>query len=231
MTPERFQRITSVLDQRQPDLTLVMDQVHKGRNLSAMVRTADAVGIDHIHSVVPKAGFQYYRGTALGSHKWVDVIQHRCIEHPLQQLKQSGHQLLGAHLADSAIDYRDIDYTQPTAIIFGTEKQGLSSMAIESLDYAITVPMQGMVASFNVSVACGIILAEAQRQRMLAGFYSTRRLADSDYQNHLFRWGHPQVADFCDQRQLTYPKLDHNGDIVNGAQWYAQLRQGQGVTS
>ena len=73
MTPERFSKIQRVLSKRQPDLTVITDEVHKGRNLSAIVRTCDAVGITEFNSVIPGAGFRPYRGTTLGSDKWVNV--------------------------------------------------------------------------------------------------------------------------------------------------------------
>ena len=224
MTPERFRRIQSVLNQRQPDLTVITDEVHKGRNIAAVVRTCDAVGIDTIHTVTPSAGYQRYQGTAMGSQKWVEVKEYDQIQEPVQALKSQGFQILVAHLSETAVDYRQIDYTSPTGIILGTEKQGVSESAAILADQHITVPMMGMVASLNVSVACAIILTEACRQRQQAGLYDQRRLPEVLYRQRLFCWCHPQLADYCHQHALAYPLMNDQGDIIDGPGWYQQAR-------
>ena len=83
-----------------------------------------------------------------------------------------------------------------------------------------------MVGSLNVSVASGIILAEAQRQRQLAGLYDRVRIDDATYQRLFFEWGHPAVREFCEQRGLRYPDLNEEGEIDNPSAWYAAVRAG-----
>ena len=225
MTPERYQTIRRVLDRRQPDLTLITDEVHKGRNLSALVRTCDAVGIDTIHCVVPRAGYRPYRGTALGSHKWVDTALHERVDDPVRQLRERGFQIVAAHLSPAAVDYRQPDYTRPTALLLGTEKQGVSAAALAAADCQVVIPMMGMVASYNVSVACAIILAEVQRQRQQAGLYARSRLPEATYRRRLFQWCQPSVSAFCDARGLDYPDLDREGEIVDAPRWYRSVRE------
>jgi len=224
MTPERFQRLTQVLNRRQADLTVIADEVHKGRNLAAIVRTCDAVGIDRLHSIQPKAGYKPFRGTALGSQKWVDICQYEALQEPVALLKEQGFKIVAADVGERTIDYRDYDYTQKTALLLGTEKAGLSDFARGQVDQAVTVPMMGMVESFNVSVACAIILAQAQRQRQLAGCYDVPGLDDATYKRRLFQWCQPRVRGFCDERGLEYPELDEEGEIVDGPRWYEEVR-------
>ncbi len=225
MTPERYQTICRVLKQRQPDLTVITDEVHKGRNLSAIIRTCDAVGINKFHCVEPKLGYRAFRGTALGSHKWVDTVLHDDVTTGLESLKTNGFNVVAAHLSDKAIDFRDVDYTQPTALLMGTEKAGVSSEALDQVDQEVVIPMMGMVESFNVSVACAIILTEAQRQRQLAGMYEASRIPKEEYEQTLFRWCQPVVTKYCDQNKLPYPKLDEEGEIIEPAKWYQQIRE------
>ncbi|WP_439135858.1 tRNA (guanosine(18)-2'-O)-methyltransferase TrmH [Pseudomaricurvus sp.] len=225
MTPERFETICNVLSQRQPDLTVITDEVHKGRNLSAIVRTCDAVGIPEFHCVEPRKGYRAFRGTALGSHKWVDTVLHDNVASGIDKLKQKGFKIVAAHLSDTAVDFRDVDYTVPTALLMGTEKEGVSAEALALVDEEVTIPMMGMVESFNVSVACAIILTEVQRQRQSAGLYNHRRLPDDTYQTKLFQWCQPIVTKFCDERGLSYPPLDSEGEIINPAEWYRQIRE------
>lgn len=225
MTPERFTRLTEALNNRQPDLTLVTDEVHKDRNLSAIMRNCEAVGIHEIHCVVPAGHYRPFRGTARGAWRWVKLNVHKSIGDPLRDLKAKGYQLVAAHLCDSAVNFRSVDYTRPTAIIMGNEKQGLSDEAKGLIDHAITIPMQGMVESFNVSVASGIILCEAQRQREDAGLYGTNRIDDNEYEKTFFEWAHPQLARFCRDKRLPYPPLDEQGEVVDGPNWYKTVRE------
>ena len=223
MTPERLSRLRAALDARQPDLTVITQFLHKQRNTSAVVRICDAVGIVRLHAVVQESDYRAFRGTAMGSHNWVEVQPHRSLEKALGSVPD--FQLLAAHPAESACDYREVDYTGPTAILLGTEKAGLDPEALALADQCIAIPMHGMVASYNVSVAAGIILAEAQRQRAAAGLYDHCRLEPSEYQRLLFEWAHPQVRDFCQARGLRYPQLDEDAEIVDGPAWYARVRE------
>ena len=227
MTPARYNRLRRVLDQRQPDLTVITDEVHMGRNLSAIMRTCDAVGVGQIHGVRPRRGFRSFRGTAMGSQKWVECQLHDQVQEPIAQLQAQGYQVVAAHLSDTAKDFREVDFTRPTALLLGTEKDGVSDQALAQVDQHITVPMLGMVESFNVSVAAAIILSEAQRQRHLAGAYDQVRLPHAEYQRLLFRWGHPAVTKFCDARALAYPELDEEGEIVDPSAWYQSIREAE----
>lgn len=227
MTPERYQRLRAVLDRRQPDLTVITDNVHKGRNLSAIVRTADAAGIAEMHAVIDDKDYKAFRGTAMGSHSWVAVRRHRDIAALITGLQGDGYQVLAAHLDSDSVDYRQPDYTRPTAILLGAEKRGVSAEACALADAHITIPMMGMVQSYNVSVAAGIILSEAQYQRDQQGLYDRPRLDEQTYRQTLFEWAHPQVRDFCRENGLEYPALrEEDGEIAEPAQWYKRIREG-----
>lgn len=225
MTPERIARLRAVLDKRQPDLTVITDYVHKGRNLSAIIRTADAVGISDIHCVIGNQEYRSFRGTTMGSHSWLDVHRYTDLNQPLSELQAGGFQVIAAHLSEQAQDFREIDYTRPTALLLGAEKSGLSDDARMLADVCITIPMVGMVESFNVSVAAGIILCEAQRQRQIAGFYRQRRIDQGTYDRLFFEWGHPKVRDFCRNHNLAYPALREDGEIDKPSAWYAQVKK------
>lgn len=225
MTPERFARLQRVLQRRQPDLTVITDEVHKLRNISAIMRTCDAVGIDTMHIVQPKAGFRVYRGTTQSSDKWVAVEPHDDVQSAISQAKSKGFQIVGANLSKKAIDYTQVDYTQGTALLLGTESQGVSETALSLLDHEVVIPMEGMVASFNVSVAAAIILNEAHRQRLLAGCYDRQKLPDALYKKRFFCWAYPKLADYCHQHNLDYPEVDEQGELKDGPQWYAQVKE------
>ncbi|MCS7194185.1 MAG: tRNA (guanosine(18)-2'-O)-methyltransferase TrmH [Meiothermus sp.] len=199
MTPERLARMRAVLDKRQPDLTVLMERVHKPHNFSAILRSCDAVGVLEAHAVPAKHGLpEVEEGLELGGKthletsgsaiKWIGLKVHEDTPSALAYLKAQGFQVLAAHLSEQAVDYREADYTQPTCILLGTEKWGVSPEAAALADGHVRIPMLGMVQSLNVSVAAAVILFEAQRQRLKAGFYDRVRLTPEQYAAVLEGW-------------------------------------------
>ncbi|MCP4598578.1 tRNA (guanosine(18)-2'-O)-methyltransferase TrmH [Neptuniibacter sp.] len=230
MTPERTEKLLKVLHRRQPDLTLIADQVNKPRNLSALIRNCDAVGIHSVHTVVPKEGYRTYRGTAKGSDFYVKTRQHHDVVSAIETVKAQGMKVVAAHFSDRAIDYRDFDYTQPCAVLMGAEKQGVSDIASDMADAHVTIPMMGMVSSLNVSTAAGIILVEAQHQRLQAGLYDQPRLEQKEMCRCLFEWGNRDLAKFCRDNGLAYPPLDEIGDVIDAPGWYQSVRDGKATS-
>ena len=214
MSRSRFEKFKQVLRDRQPDMTVLTDQVHKAQNISAILRTADAVGIPEIHMVQPMRGRLVYHNTAGGSGRFVSARVHDSIEHAMDAARDRGFKLYAAHWSPRARNYREVDYRQPFALIMGAEKRGLSEAAAEAADEHLTIPMVGMVESYNVSVAAAIILEEAMHQRREAGLYERPLVEDSSYRATLFRWAQPKMAAYCDRHGLPYPELDEDGDLI-----------------
>ncbi|MBY6064440.1 tRNA (guanosine(18)-2'-O)-methyltransferase TrmH [Pseudidiomarina sediminum] len=224
MSPERYARINALLDQRQPDLTLCLESVHKNHNLSALIRTADAVGLHDVHAVWFDRRGKVKGGTAMGSQQWVKVHHHSSTEEAFAALKQQNMQVLVTHLSPSAVHFREIDYTKPTAILFGQEKKGVSEQALALADKHVVIPMVGMAESLNVSVAAATILYEAQRQREAAGMYAQPRLSAAERHRVLFEGGHPIFAKICRRKNLPYPPLDAQGQIAADEAWWQAVR-------
>ena len=224
MSPERFARINQLLDLRQPDLTVVMENVHKNHNLSAVVRTADAVGVHQMHAVWESPKRKLSAGTALGSQNWVGVSHYNELADAISAVRSQRMQVVVTHLSDSAVDFRDIDYTQPTAILLGQEKYGVSDEALACADHHVMIPMVGMAQSLNVSVAAAVMLYEAQRQRKEAGRYQANQLDAAERHRVLFEGGHPIYAKACKRKWLSYPELDEQGQIVADEQWWQAMR-------
>lgn len=214
MTPERFHRLRRVLARRQPDLTVLMEVVHKPHNLSAVVRTLDAVGGFEAHAVTEEESVDLFHMLAGGAKRWVPVHTHPTLEQAAAELRQRGFRLLAAHPAEGTVDFREIDYTKPTAILLGQEKDGLTDAAVAAADRWIAIPMKGMGASLNVSVAAALILFEAERQRQAAGLYETSRLPPERFERTLFEWAYPEVARLCREAGRPYPALSDDGEIL-----------------
>ncbi|GLR69295.1 tRNA (guanosine(18)-2'-O)-methyltransferase [Agaribacter marinus] len=226
MSPERFARIQQVLSQRQHDLTLLMEEVHKPHNVSAIIRTADAVGIHQVHAVWA-GNPELRKGTALGSQIWVRNKHHDTTADAVSHLKSQGMQVLVTHLDNTAVDFRQVDYTKPTAIIMGQEKDGATEEAVELADQSIVVPMIGMVQSLNVSVAAATVLYEAQRQRSDAGMYGKGKIPEIEKQEILFEGGFPVLYQECLRRNLPIPHIDDSGCIDAPEVWWQALQYSQ----
>ena len=214
VTNTRYQRIVEMLNRRQPDLTMIMDGVHKTHNLAAIARTCDAVGIGWIHAVSPDGYLHLGHKRASGTEKWVAVASHANIEDAYRHLKREGFTIVAAVLSADALEFDQIDYTRPTAIAVGNELDGLSGEALDGADACVRIPVQGAVESLNVSVATALILYEAMRQRRAVGFYERRRISDEDFTRLAFEWTHPPVAAYCRRKGLSYPPLDDHGDLA-----------------
>lgn len=217
MTPERFARLIKILNQRQPDLTVLMDNVHKPHNLSAILRTCDATGIFQAHAVHDRSRLKPRRGIASGSKKWVRLKTHATTDEAISCLQQENFQIVVADLQPKAKDYREVNYCLPTALVLGAEISGPSEKILDVADNIISIPMMGMVDSLNVSVAAALILFEAQRQRREAGLYDESRLDPIIYEETLFEWAQPVMARFYRRKKIPYPALQEDGQIIEEA--------------
>jgi tRNA (guanosine-2'-O-)-methyltransferase len=145
LLPRRFERLKAVLDRRMGDLTVLLEHVDKPHNLSAILRSCDAVGVLEAHAVSLKNRLPTFNDTALGSQKWVALQRHADGAAMIRALQQRGFRVYGTHLGVEAVDYRRCNFTGPTAFLLGAEKWGLSEAAAAAVDQAIFIPMRGMV--------------------------------------------------------------------------------------
>jgi len=178
-TEQRVARIDAALEKKQPTLQVMLDSVHNSQNLSTIIRTADAVGVlDIFYSTPANETLRIHKTITQGAHRWTH--RYRIDEADkvkfLQQKKKEGFQVVVTHLEERAVCYREVDYSKPTLIVMGNEKEGVSSDIIAEATDVVVIPMQGMVQSLNVSVATALILYEAQRQLENAGRYDTSQI-------------------------------------------------------
>ena len=125
LLPRRFERLKSVLNHRMADLTVLLEHVEKPHNLSAILRSCDAVGALEAHAVSFDGRPRTFNSTAQGSQKWVPLHDHPDTETAIRHLKAKGFRLYGTHLGVNAKDYRECDFTGPTAFVLGAEKLSL----------------------------------------------------------------------------------------------------------
>ncbi|MEE8148690.1 MAG: tRNA (guanosine(18)-2'-O)-methyltransferase TrmH [Longimicrobiales bacterium] len=211
MNAERFRKLHAVLGRRQPDLTVLMERVHKSHNLSAILRNCDAAGVLQAHAVPPEGGLEIHRHTSAGTAKWVRVVRHHSVAEAVSHLRGEGFRVVAAHAGADGTDYREVDFTQPTAIMVGAELLGLTDEALALSDQQAEIPMLGMASSLNVSVATALLLFEAARQRSAAGMYDETRLGAEAFGRILFEWAYPRVSRRLREEGRPYPPLGPTG--------------------
>ncbi len=191
LNEKRITRIDDVLSKKQPDLQVMLDNLHSSQNLSAIIRSADAVGVlDVYYATKEDESLRIHKTITQGAHRWT----HRYRMHDdhkvsfIKEKKTQGFQVVVTHLEEQAVSFREVDYTKPTLLVMGNEKEGVSSEIVKLADEIIIIPMQGMVQSLNVSVATGLILYEAQRQRELSGRYNASSLTSEKKEEIKAAW-------------------------------------------
>jgi len=189
ITEKRKQRIDHVLARRQNDLTMVMDNIWDPHNVSAVLRSCDAFGVSDVHlyyttSQWPDLG----KKSSASAKKWIRRTRHIDPKTMVDTLKQGGGQILRTGFSETARPVMDFDFTIPTAIILSNEHRGTAPEIAELVPDEIYIPMQGMVQSFNVSVAAAIILYEAFTQRNKAGMYDTPSFDDEELARLKAEW-------------------------------------------
>ncbi len=183
MNNRRENKLIKTAGHRQPDFSILMENVHDNHNFGAVLRSADAVGVSSVymlhHGELANDSKPFVLGkrSSMGTRKWVDVHFYNDFDATIQYLKQRYFRIFAAapHVSD-AVSLYDLDLTQPFVFAMGNESEGLSQSMIDVADKVYFIPQYGMADSLNVSVAAAVSLYEAMRQRQLVGFY------DADYQ-------------------------------------------------
>lgn len=199
MTPERKERLTSVLNKRQPDLTVVLENVFDPHNISAVMRTCDAVGIQDIYVLNTKIPRHKKWGARSSSSaaKWLTVHQFENTEECFTALRKKFKKIFTTHLSSDAVSLYEINFTEPVALVFGNEHAGVSDEVRQLADGNFLIPQMGIIQSLNISVACAVSIYEALRQKNHAGHYNQQRLDATAYATLLKEWG------FIEEQQHT----------------------------
>ena len=178
MTPEREKKFREVISRRQPDLTVILENIHDPHNISAILRTCDAVGILEVFVIntTDPAKKKLGKKSSASARKWVQVNYFNSIKDCVELVKQKGFAIYSTHLATDSKSLYELNFTNPIALAFGNEHSGVSEELLSLSSGNFIIPMVGMIPSLNVSVACAVTLYEANRQRDLAGKYSSSSL-------------------------------------------------------
>ena len=191
MTNERQEKILSVLSKRQNNITIVLENVFDPHNISAVMRSCDAVGVQELYVLNTKIPRHKKWGdrSSSSANKWLTIHQHTDLTECIKELRSKYDKVLTTHLSSDAVSLYDMDLTQNIALVFGNEHAGVSEELRAESDGNFIIPQVGMIRSLNISVACAVSLYEAFRQKQLAGHYNQQSLSGNQYSLLSKQWG------------------------------------------
>jgi tRNA (guanosine-2'-O-)-methyltransferase len=192
MTPQRDERLTAVLNKRQPDITVVLENVFDPHNISAVMRTCDAVGIQDIyilnHKIPPHR--KWGEKSSSSAAKWLSIHQFTDPQACFEALRKKYKKIYTTHLSTDAVGLHELNLTESVALVFGNEHSGVSDEIIAMADGNFIIPQVGIIKSLNISVACAVTLYEAFRQKSIAGHYEQPKLKGEQLDTLKKDWGY-----------------------------------------
>ena len=190
ISEERLSKLKKVLSHRQPDLIIVLENIADPHNLSACLRSCDAVGVLEVCLIYdgsqpfPKLGEK----SSASARKWIDYKRFHSVDECYAYLKDKGASIYTTHMASDSVSLYDLNLTESAAFVFGNEHSGVSGRAVEMADGNFLIPQVGMIQSLNISVACAVSVYEAYRQRKAAGLYDKSRFSETEFTEKLKDW-------------------------------------------
>ena len=163
LSEERKETIENAVSHRTNRLQIAIEGVHDPHNTAAIIRTADAFGVQNIHIIEGATRFRSSASVTQGAHKWIDIHMYRNTPHFIEKMRQQEIRVLVAAM-DGAANVSEIKTDSPVVLVFGNEAEGISDEMRSQADGAFKIPMYGFVESFNVSVAAGISISTIRQQ-------------------------------------------------------------------
>lgn len=189
-TEKRANKIQKVLSKRFDEVTIIMENIHDPHNLSAAIRSCDAVGMLEIHAIyhgsqkIPKLGSK----TSASAKKWVKVNYYSNIDECYSAIRKQGKKIFTTQMSTKSKSLYDMDFTTPLALVFGNEHSGVSEEAVNKADGNFLIPQVGMIQSLNISVAVAVSVYEVFRQRNEKKLFDNLQLEKQQYDHTLQQW-------------------------------------------
>lgn len=157
LTAERVEKVKTTSSRRTKSIVTVMDGIYDKGNISAVMRSVEALGFLEVHVCETQDSFKASNRITQGTDKWLNVTKWDKSSPCAQNLKKQGYQIVSTDL-NAAVPLSEVDFSIPTAIVFGNERDGVSKEFLEASDVNVIIPMNGFAQSFNISVAAAITL-------------------------------------------------------------------------
>jgi tRNA (guanosine-2'-O-)-methyltransferase len=158
LTDNRKERFLNVLETRTKHFTIAVEDVFQMHNASAVMRSCEVFGIQELHVIEERYGKRIDKEIAMGAQKWVDISTYDSVANCVDTLKNKGYQIIATSPHENDCLLEDFDISKPSALFFGTERDGLSEEIIQKADGFLKIPMVGFTESLNISVSAAIII-------------------------------------------------------------------------
>ncbi len=155
-TENRVELFEKIINQRTELLTIVLEDIYQAQNASAVLRTADCLGVSDVHIIESRNKYDVNPDVALGSNKWLNLYKYKQADACISELKQQGYQIAVTALHEDSIDLLDFKPNTKTALVFGTELTGVTDQVKKHADVFLKIPMYGFTESYNISVAAAL---------------------------------------------------------------------------
>ncbi len=158
LTDNRKERFQQVLSKRTNHFTIAMEDVFQLHNTSAVMRSCEVFGIQQLNVIEERYTKSIDKEIAMGAQKWVDVNRFDSISGCISSMRSKGYQIIATTPHENDCDLDDFDISKPSALFFGTERDGLSEEVLQNADGFLKIPMAGFTESLNISVSAAIII-------------------------------------------------------------------------
>ncbi|AGT33841.1 RNA methyltransferase [Geobacillus genomosp. 3] len=201
--PKRLKRMYDVLNERTRYITVLIEAVDDPHNQAAVLRTAEAFGVQDVHIVTGRAPFSPNRLVTRYADQWLTLHRKPNIETAIGDLKRQGYQVYASYLGEGTIPLSDIDVSKPTVLLFGNEHSGVSDEALKLADGTFVIPMHGFVQSFNISVAAALALydvTERARRQVGKQYYLSPEEKKELYKQWMWQTLQPRIRKQLEQQ-------------------------------
>lgn len=165
LTEERKEKIQKIVQGRTRNVVVVLEKIYDQGNINAVLRSAESLGYQDVH-IIENQYFKEANRVSKGAEKWLDIHRWQSSKDCLLSLKEQGFQILATHLGENTAEFGEMDFTQKTALLLGSEKDGVSQEALEHCDATVKLAMDGFTQSYNISVAAALCLYHIRLQRL-----------------------------------------------------------------
>ncbi len=193
LTDNRKERFLNVLKNRTNHFTIAVEDIFQMHNTSAVMRSCEVFGIQELNVIEQRYGKSIDKEIAMGAQKWVDINAFDSISGCVDSLKAKGYQIIATtpHENDCLMD--DFDISKPSALFFGTERDGLSEEILQKADGFLKIPMVGFTESLNISVSASIIIQNLMHR--LRNSDINWQLSEEEILNKRLQWARSSIKD------------------------------------
>ena len=193
LTDNRKERFQKVLENRTKHFTIAVEDIFQMHNTSAVMRSCEIFGIQELNVIEQRYGKSIDKEIAMGAQKWVDINKFETVTDCLKTMKSKGYQIIATTPHESDCLWDDFDISKPSALFFGTERDGLSEEIIQAADGFLKIPMVGFTESLNISVSAAIIIQNLMNR--LRNSDINWQLSDEEILEKRMAWAKNSIKD------------------------------------